>query len=281
MLLPELPLIDKPGRAQLAKIGEALVARGDFWEAAIDREAKLLLGWWQSSFRHPDSDLPEVRRVLADRLRDKQSLRDIQKLILTSVLYTVAAEPQREALPDFALAPTKLMTAETWLDSAAAAVGEPSGVCDFRWVTPEGFYDESIVDRRYYEKGGLSIYDARMERGAYLELAIKLGGCNAEAKRPALSNVGMAFTEGMLTQLVCAYGRGVVPAGFSGDLAAGARHVMRATIGRTPNDDETAQLVDEMKACIAAGGTTGCADAETAVRWLCQRALESTEFSTY
>jgi hypothetical protein len=281
MKLPPLPIVDGAGRKQLGKIGDALVARGDFWESAIDREAKLLLGWWQSTFRHPDSDLPDVRRALADRLRDKQSVRDIQKLILTSVLYTVPAEPQREALPDYAMAPTKLMTAENWLDSAATAVGEPSGVCDFRWVTPEGFYDSSIVQSKYAEPSQLSIYDARQGRGAYLELAIKLGGCNAEARRPTLSNVGMAYTEGMLSQLVCAYGRGIVPEGFSGDLEQGARHVIRELLGRTPPADEITELAGEMQACIAAGGAVGCADVETAVRWLCQRALESTEFSTY
>jgi hypothetical protein len=89
----------------------------------------------------------------------------------------------------------------------------------------------------------------------------------------------MAFTEGMVTQFVCAYGSGVVPDG--GDIAAGARHIIRAVLGRTPSDAETGELVGEMQSCIAAGRDTGCADAETAVRWLCQRALESAEFSTY
>jgi hypothetical protein len=272
-----LPLVDAAGRAELAKIGGALVERGDFWEAAVDREARLLLGWWQTSFRHPDTDLPDVRRVLADRLREHGSVREIHRLVLTSILYTAPAEAV-EGVPDFAAAPTKLMAAENWLDSAALAVGEPTGVCDFRWVTPEGYYDSSLIDYRLSEETPYSIYDARLGDEAYYELAIKLGGCNAEARRPSLSSVGIAFTEATLARMLCAYGRGVVPADWDGELASGARHVIERVLGRVPDDVETGELVGEMQACLGAGG---CSDPETALRWLCTRALESTEFSTY
>lgn len=273
-----LPLVDDAGRAELAKIGSALALRGDFWEAAVDREAKLVLGWWQTSFRNPDTDLPDVRRVLADHLRQGGSVRELQRLLLTSVLYTAPATGQD--VPDFALAPTKLMVAETWLDSAALAVGEPSGVCDFRWVTPEGFYDTTLIDPRLAEDTPYSIYDARLGDEAYYELAIKLGGCNAEAHRPALSSVGITFTESTLARMLCAYGRGVVPRDWDGRLASGAQHVIERLLARAPDDSELAELVTEMEACIAAGAQ-GCADPEVAVRWLCTRALESTEFSTY
>jgi hypothetical protein len=278
--LPPLQLIDSEGRKQLAQIGDALTARGDFWETEVDREAKLLLGWWQTTFRQPDSDLPDVRRALAERLRDGGNVRDLQRVILTSVLYTSSADAPIDDAPDFAMGPTKLMTAETWLDSAALAVGEPSGVCDFRWVTPEGYYDTSVVDSRYAEKRQRSIYDTRTEQ-SYIELAIQLGGCSSESKRPPLSNVGMTFTEGGLTEMLCAYGRGVVPEGWTGDLGVAARHVIATTLARTPDDTEVSELVGEMTACMNAGATDGCADPETAARWLCQRALESVEFTTY
>jgi hypothetical protein len=278
--LPPLQLIDGSGTKQLAQIGDALVARGDFWEAAVDREAKLLLGWWQTTFRQPDSDLPDVRRALAERLRDRGSVRDLQRVILTSVLYTSSAAAPFEDAPDFAMGPTKLMSAETWLDSAALAVGEPSGVCDFRWVTAEGYYDHSIVDSRVAEQKQRSIYDARTDQ-SYIDIAIQLGGCSSEQKRPTLSNVGMTFTEGGLTELLCAYGRGVVPEGWSGDLAEAARHVIVSTLARTPDDAEVGELVAEMTACIDGGAATGCANSETAARWLCQRALESVAFTTY
>jgi hypothetical protein len=286
--LVALPLLDDAGRAELSKIGTALVARGDFWEAAVDHEARLLLGWWQTSFRRPESDLPEVRRFLADHLRETGSVRDVQRLLLTSLLYTAPAEPPAgvtREIPDFAMAPTKLMAAETWLDSAAAVVDERSGVCDFRFVTPEGYYDTSMLDLRVADYADDSIYDLHASEDVedgYATAAIRLGGCNAETRRPALSNVGMAFAEGELTRMLCAYGRGVLPDGWDGtDLDAGARHVVRAALGRELDDAEAAELTGEMRECLAAGPDHGCADPETAVRWLCQRALESTEFSTY
>lgn len=153
-------------------------------------------------------------------------------------------------------------------------------MCDFRWVTAEGYYDHSIVDSRVAEKKQRSIYDATTDQ-SYVELAIQLGGCSSEGKRPTLSNVGMAFTEGGLSELLCAYGRGVVPEGWTGDLDAAARHAILSLLGRTPDDGEVAELVGEMSACIDAGASAGCATAETAARWLCQRALESVEFKTY
>jgi hypothetical protein len=92
----------------------------------------------------------------------------------------------------------------------------------------------------------------------------------------------MAFAEGELSRTLCAYGDGVLPSGWDGaDLDAAARHVMSISLGRRIDDDEASRLVGEMEACQAAGAELGCADAETAARWLCQRALESAEFSTY
>jgi hypothetical protein len=281
--LEVLPPATEAERAELAKIGAALALRDDFWEAAVDREARLLLGWWQTSFRRPETDMPELRRLLADRLRERGSLREIQRLILTSRLYVAPAEAPDVAgpVPDFAMAPTKLMAAETWLDSAATAVGEPSGVCDFRFVGREGYYDTSILDPALAEPMPPSFYDELSEDAGYHDFAIRLGGCNAEQRRPSLSSVGIAFTESELGRLLCAYGRSVVPDGWDGDLAGGARHVIASTLGRTLDDAEAALLVSDMEACIAAGPEVGCADAATALRWLCRRAMESAEFSTY
>lgn len=278
-----VPAATEAERAELAKIGAALAARGDFWEAAVDREARLLLGWWQTSFRRPETDMPELRRLLADSLREHGSLREIQRLILTSRLYVAPAErPDIDGpVPDFAMAPTKLMAAETWLDSAATAVGEPTGVCDFRFVGREGYYDTSIVDPALAEPMPPSFYDELSEDAGYHDFAIRLGGCNAEQRRPSLSSVGIAFTESELGRMLCAYGRGVVPADWDGDLANGARHVIAGTLGRTLDEVEASLLVSDMEACIAAGPDVGCADGETALRWLCRRAIESAEFSTY
>jgi hypothetical protein len=282
--LAPLPLIDEAGRAELAKIGRAIAARDDFYEAAVDREARLLLGWWQTSFRRPATDLPELRRLLADLLRENGSLREIQRLLLTSQLYVAPAalpDGAADTLPDWAMAPTKLMAAETWIDSAATAVGETTGVCDFRFVTREGYYDTSILDEELAEPTPRSFFDQHYEEEAYYEFAIRLGGCSADQRRPSLSSVGIAFTESELSRTLCAYGRGVVPPDWDGSLESGAHHVIASTLGRPLDESEAALLVSDMEACIAAGADVGCADAETALRWLCRRAIESAEFATY
>ena len=155
-------------------------------------------------------------------------------------------------------------------------------MCDFRFVNGEGYYDTLLIDPRLAEETPDSIYDARYEDEAYYDFAIKLGGCSAELRRPSLSNVGMAFTEGELSRMLCAYGRAVLPEAWDGsDLTEAAHHVVASILGRSLGEEEAATLVSDMEACLGAGGEVGCADAETAVRWLCQRALESAEFSTY
>src|SRR5262249_11393011 len=70
-----LPLAPEATMKRLRGLGDALVARRDFWEAAVDRELHRYLGWWQTSFVRPDSDLPELRRVLTDELMKTGNVR--------------------------------------------------------------------------------------------------------------------------------------------------------------------------------------------------------------
>jgi hypothetical protein len=273
--------IDAAGRTALDGIGVALAARTDFWEAAVDRELRRLTGWWQASFRHPDSDLPEVRAVLADRLRDGASLRDIEVLIMTSQLYAAPAATSPDWRddetdpPPWAAGPTKLLAADAWLDTAMLAVGEQPGTCDRRNITVYG-YEYELGDPRFLDDPESSLDG--VADAFYIEAVTALGGCKAGSPRPMQSNVGLVFAQGEHARTVCAYGDEAVPRNWDGELASAANHLVRRLFARLPVDDEIDELVDDMQACLDAGA---CADADTAARWLCQRLADSTEFSTY
>ena len=261
--------------ADLAEIGAAFAARRDFWEAAVDRELRTLLGWWQTTFKHPDSDLPGLRELLAEKLRDGASLLEVRRLIATSLLYRLPTVPpveDPEAQAPWTMGPSKVLAGEGWLRSAAQVVGETAGACDPRWVLRGGI-DFSIVDDRYYQYEPGTVDDIVPSLGAYLAV----GGCNADDLRPTRSNIGLAFSQSLLARRLCAYGRGVLPPGWAGDLDAAATHLAERIFGRAPED--RAQLVDEMRACMAAPG--GCTTVETAVRWMCRRMIDSAEFATY
>ena len=64
-----LPVASAEQAQRLRSLGDALTHRLDFYEAAVDREMRRMLGWWQTSFNQPDTDLPRVRAALARQLR--------------------------------------------------------------------------------------------------------------------------------------------------------------------------------------------------------------------
>jgi len=276
-------------RLRLDSLGQALAARGEFWEAAADHELRALLGWWQTSFSRPTTDVPEVRAVLADELRRTGSLRDVQKLVVTSLLYTAPASPPPAVTepPLWSMGPTKLLGAESWLDSAGVAVGETLGVCDFRAVTSVsvefGFIwaDQALTEKQASTLG-TSFSPAR-----YQTAARALGGCTADQARPAASSVGLTLAEDRNAQLLCALGSAVLPAGFkpgdSGDgaLDAGVRHLYEQVLARSASDAEVTAMRADMRACLAAGKAAGCAGPEEAIRWACHRLIDSAEFGLY
>jgi hypothetical protein len=277
--------IDEEGRADLARIGAALVARPDFWEAAADRELRRLLGWWQTSFRFPDTDLPEVRALLAGLLRDGASIAEIQRLIMTSQLYAAPAAPpsgwdsdEDGDPPPWSMAPTKFLAADGWLDTLLLAVGEKPGVCDVRGISNEGYAGYMFAP------GELADPASSLDRVAgeeyYVQAVAALGGCTSGKPHPTQSSVGLAFAQGEHARIACAYGKDVVPADGAGDLRAAADRLVRRILARPAGDGELDELVADMEACLAAGDQA-CTDPEYAVRWLCQRLADSTEFATY
>jgi hypothetical protein len=259
------------------------VARGDFWETAADREMRRLLDWWQSTFRHPDSDLPDVRKVLAAELVRTGSLRQLQRTIVTSLIYiqpgAAPAIDDVESKPPWIAGPTKLLSGEAWLESAAQAVGETITRCDFRWIANGGYapyyHDQRLVQ---YTAGTL---DTLRYNGYSIGSTIRLSGCNTDSRRPEISNVGLVFNQADIARTLCAYGRGVLPPGFTNDLTEAAGYLSERIWNRIPAAAELSQMVNDMNQCLAAGPTTACMNPETAVRWMCLRMIDSAEFATY
>jgi hypothetical protein len=287
VLVPLVPA--PPASAQLAAgvrgIGEAFVARADLWEAAIDREARRMIGWWQATFRHPDSDLPEVRTLLADLMRAGETPRVIQRLLMTSQLYVQPADTpvvvgvDPLTLPPWAAGPSKLLSGESWLETAGQGTGLVPQRCDFRFVTIGG-YGTYFVDPRLVDTRPSSLDDVYYD-GYSVNSMGRLSGCNSEIDRPEISNVGLAFNQADIARVLCGYGEEVTPAGWSGDLTEAATWLVANLWHRAPREGEVAQLVADMGVCLAEGATTGCDDEDAAARWMCQRMIDSLEFTTY
>ncbi len=274
-------------RAEWDKIGAALVGRPDLWEAAADREIKKLLGWWHATFKHPESDLPEVRALLATKMKEGLSPREVIKLIVTSQLYVqpraLGAEVDAATLPPWAAGPSKLLAGESWWASAATVVGETAGRCDFRWGQ-SNTYEPRWADVGQVETTVGSL-DGRYpapapEWGRAVHAIQRLGGCTGDARRVDLSNVGLAYAQAAIAREVCALAASVTPPGWSGDLRDAATFLVRRVWARDPLDGEVETMAQEMAACVAAGAN-GCATPEIAARWLCTRLIDSAEFSTY
>lgn len=276
-------------RDRMFGIGKALAARRDFWEAGADRELSRFIGWWKDGVRRPDFDLPEVRALLANELERTGSVRAIQKLILTSLLYTGAEEPPKghandEKLPLWSMGSTKLLTSENWLDSAAIATqGRVLGYCDFRFVAngEEGVVSVDPALTRHIPSPLADVFpEERYVSGAQL-----LGGCNSDVPRPRVSTVGVTYAQHDLARSLCANATEVLPVDFdpkdSSDeaLSKSARHLVNRAWNRDPDDAELAELTAEMKECLAA--TDACESSEAAARWLCTRILDSAEFALY
>ena len=283
-------------KKRLHSLGDALVARPDFWEAAVDRELKRLLGWWQTSFQRAESDLPLLRHALAGELARTGDIRALRRAILTSVLYTMPAShgstTTANALPPWSSGPRKLLTGQRWLDSAGIAIGETLGGCDHRFVTRNPYFDSAFAD-----SATLAAYgpESRVEPGlatevtpsfrenrapfAYSLAARSLGGCGAHGS--SSPTLGTAQSQRELATRLCAQGRAVLPPRFDGrDLDGAAAHLIARLLGREPTAPQKKALGDEMRQCVAAG-PRGCDSPTAAVRWACVRLMTSAEFGTY
>jgi hypothetical protein len=304
------PLKDGTARRtqMVAQLSAALRGRDDFYEAAADRELRALLGWWQTGFRRPETDLPAVREVLVAELKGSNSLKSMQKMLLTSLLYTLPAErpaaagvdPTQEpvALPPWTLGPSKFLAAESWLDSVGVSIGETLGACDVRFISSIlNGADSYFVDNALLVPTP-STLGTQFSAQSYHDAAVSLGGCAADQVRPTVSSIGVVAAQRDLGQRLCAMGRAVLPDGLdgtavpaSGDdsgLGQVADHLYGRLLGRSAADAEKTALVGEMRSCLetgtastGAGGAQACTNLETAGRWACQRLIDSAEFAIY
>ena len=281
----QLSRLGQIGGAQLTRLqslGRVLAARPDYWEAAVDREMRRFFSWWQNGLRRPDFDIPEVRRLLSEELRRTGSIRQLQRTIVTSLLYIQPAEIRAERPADspvWSYAPTRVLTGERWLDSVGTVtMGQATGVCDYRFVAAN--YDwERMVDHR------LIMFPPPLNRFSeqYHEWAEQVGGCSTRG-RSTQSSLSVVSAQHDIARRMCAYGTAVLPTdgvtGSAESVAAVATRLYRRTLGRAPSTDELATLTDEMAQCQAAGAT-GCTSVEVAHRWACLRLVDSAEFAIY
>jgi hypothetical protein len=300
--LPIAPALPPAQAARLHQLGDALAARPDFWEAAVNREIKRFVGWWQQGVRRPDYDIPDVRAVLAAQLKKDGSLASLQRVLLTSLLYDAPADAPAGVAspPPWSMGPSKFLGGEMWLDSAAVATTDTvAGICDYRFLTGgfAGILDGTMAD---YDLGEVQV-DAKLvariqpplaahgiDAAAYYGLAQQLGGCNPLAARPRRSTVGAVYAQHDIAQVLCAYGGAVLPPGFDagngnatdGSLGAAASWIVRRAWSRDATAAEVGALVGDMKQCLAAG-SAGCSSPEAAVRWACARVLDSAPFALY
>lgn len=298
---------------RLLTLGDALVSRDDFWEAAVDRELRSMLGWWQTSFRQPETDLPAVRSVLANTLRSGGSLRELHRLIVTSLLYTMPSEgltaegcrgaDECAPAPEWAAGPSKFLGGERWLDSAQTAVDDTLwGVCDGRFASGDTWlgYEKSILVGEVEEREPTLELDDAYEaleddeealdgfeeffygRAAYHVLAAEMGGC-LPAPAPTAANLAVVSAQSRAATVLCAYGRGASPDPAPADTSTAslqviADHQARAFLSARAGGADATMLRQDMAACVAAGV---CPTADVAARWSCARVLDSTAFAIY
>ena len=261
---PPSPATDEE-RERLEQFPRALIARPDFWEHAIDRELERLLGWWHTTFVVADSDIPEVRRMLLETLEETGSLRDVERAILTSVLYRMSAfgDDADEDVVQWANGPRKMMSGVAWANTASMALGAPYEMCP-----PVG------TQANPYGYRGSDPYTVLCSS----PLALAASPATLDAQRE-------------LANRICAKGDDVLPDDFDPaeptSLEDAARHLVRTLLGRRATSAEMHGLAADMDACVHEGGDalfpddTGCDTEETAVRWTCTRILNSAEYGTY
>jgi hypothetical protein len=305
-----IPMATSNQRTALKSIGAALTNRQDFWEAAVDREMRRYLGWWQTAFKRPESDLPEVRSALAAELAKTKSIRALDRTILTSVLYTMPSIERPDLSKEaqtvrWTSGPRKLLAGEPWLDSLGLAVGEDLGVCDHRFRSTR--FDLTVVEENEISatdsNGTMQAYSpyspyidpltmirrkstlidlATNEPFNYSKAAHLVGGCGASV--PAISSLGLAQSQRDLAATICAGGRLMVPSTAKGaKLEDDVRRVVMRMLGREATTAETARFAKEMRECMTpeSNGSTSCDSRVAATRWLCTRIATSTEFGTY
>jgi Protein of unknown function (DUF1549) len=203
--------------------GEVIVKTPSFWEHAVDAVLERYLGWWHAGVELPGYDLPEVRRVLAERFKKTGAMRSLERDVLTSVLYGMAGDgagkPHQQG-------PTKQMDAEAWLRTVGKILGVRLGSCDPRYQN---------TTERWVPKA-LAPGPGDLEGFAYVDHARILGGCPDQSSQLRSTSVGVLheMEERLVLADVCNHPRSAART----DLAA----LFRDAFTREPAPDELAAL---------------------------------------
>ncbi|MDB4996828.1 MAG: hypothetical protein JWM74_4260 [Myxococcaceae bacterium] len=231
--------------------GDVIVKMPSFWEHAVDAVLERYLGWWHAGIELPGYDLPEVRRVLAERFKKTGAMRSLERDVLTSVLYGMAADgsgkPHQQG-------PTKQMPAEAWLATVGKILAVRLGSCDPRYQNTTG---------RWVPEGLLAP-PGDLQGFAYVDHARILGGCPDQSSQLRSTSVGVlhAMEERLVLADVCMHPRSAART----DLAA----LFRDAFTREPSQDELAALK-----------TTFPQPDEPSARRACQVLLRSSPFLFY
>lgn len=214
-VLPVEDLTDEQW-AELRKPGELLVQQPSFFEAAVDDALVRYLGY------KAGVDIPLVRQVLVDMLVSSGDLRQIEREVLTSQLYLMAAQYpdpegtlEEEGSPDFWHGPMKQMSAELWLDSVEKLTALDLGSCDHRFPeviagapAPDAPYELYVWHPNAYPKDQDPIWPAEANKPdyTYRDLARLLGGCPDQESQLRFVGTGVmiSLAQSTIAQGVCA-----------------------------------------------------------------------------
>lgn len=259
---------------QLERPGKLLATRREFWDESADYALTRFTGWWRSSLDQTDTDLPEVREALATwfRATPRRDIRELYREILTSLLYRTTADADSD-LPPWARGPTKSMTAEQWLDSAARGFERDLGSCDPHTDEPR---DNSFFFPIQFRDPGEVVagFD-------YFFFGQLMGGCAGmlgSADDPGLKLLG---THDLLSAGLCA--QPPVPVGHDPS-RAGDEDVERLVAFQIDRLLGRGALPDELAAAVQAGrdcrGDSTCDTARLAAQF-CAGILRSATYFYY
>jgi hypothetical protein len=161
--------------------GRVFSSQTMFWEAAVDRALLRFLSWYDGVgpfAKPPGTALPAVRDALVAWFIEDQSFPALERLIVTSALYTASSRaPDSEDRPVWSLGPIKQMSAEQWLYSIEDFTGYDLGNCDWRYPFVRG--GNRGEDETYYHPHRYPVADPVNNRPdfSFAEVARVFGGC--------------------------------------------------------------------------------------------------------
>lgn len=271
--------------------GRVLISRPDIYRAQVIEAMTRFLGY------DPSVAFPAIQDELERTLFENGSLRDIEKAVMTSVLYRQTSEPKTASVdcngnPSRLFAgPRRLMSAEVQLDAMSKATGHSYGRCDHRMQVRSymrkvtGAPDvESFAPSNLVYLYPLADPISFRPDYAYRERALLLGGCPDQLATFRQDEVGpfRAVSLDRWAREACedpaATGLSGAVDGSDASLATLAADQFQKLFLRTPSEQESAMAVTAMRGCL--DGEESCTTANVAAR-MCSAWLKSPRFMTF